>query len=224
MGRNVSKSKKSLSVTYGALSIKLEGYEDAPEILRALEACLSAVPPPPAPDTPPADGSGDPDPEDPEPGRSSEPESEPENPAKSQDLTPPLPDRPPPVAQGADPAPDQVAPPEAPIRKPRKLTETGGQVERILYETDRAFDQKDSSRRRVSFAHLRAAVAARRADAHAGKPPPEPPTTEPYRKDLAEAVRSPDRAARPRGKTLRLGPGQRVTPDKDPEPEPAGLS
>lgn len=73
------------------------------------------------------------------------------------------------------------------------LTETAveedhGSVSRILDETNTHLDEPEGNRRRSAIAHLRAAVAATRADRILGGKRKED-TTEAYREDLANVVR-----------------------------------
>ncbi|WP_138919462.1 hypothetical protein [Oceanicola sp. S124] len=69
-------------------------------------------------------------------------------------------------------------------------TDHGAQMDRILRETDNQFEQADSTRRRSALAHLRAAVAAKKAEKEAGSDfTPREDTTDAYREDLAQVVR-----------------------------------
>ncbi|MBR9765169.1 MAG: hypothetical protein GYB53_17010 [Rhodobacteraceae bacterium] len=69
-------------------------------------------------------------------------------------------------------------------------TDHGAQMDRILRETDNHFEQEDSTRRRSALAHLRAAVAAKKAEKAAGSDfAPREDTTDAYREDLAQVVR-----------------------------------
>lgn len=70
------------------------------------------------------------------------------------------------------------------------LTETtvkDGDAFRLMEETDTQFDEPEGNRRRSAIAHLRAAVAATRADQKLGKKSGS--EEDPYREDLANVVR-----------------------------------
>ncbi len=80
----------------------------------------------------------------------------------------------------------------------------GDNTSRLLHETNRELEEPEGNRRRSAIAHLRAAVAATRADRLLGRKPDEAKETEPYREDLATVVRprrpqavAPDRRPRP---------------------------
>ncbi len=70
----------------------------------------------------------------------------------------------------------------------------GGAMTRLLAETDQQMDEPESATRRDAFAHLRAAVAAKKADDSMSKDTPGMSDADAYREDLAEAVK-------PRGTT-----------------------
>ena len=62
-------------------------------------------------------------------------------------------------------------------------------VNRLLAETDQQMDEPESATRRDAFAHLRAAVAAKRPMSRWGQPETEDGDDDAYRSDLAEVVR-----------------------------------
>ncbi|MBY5972893.1 hypothetical protein KUV28_11070 [Ferrimonas balearica] len=71
-----------------------------------------------------------------------------------------------------------------------RATDHSDQMDRILRETDHQFEQEDSTRRRSALAHLRAAVAAKKAEKAAGSDfAAREDTTDAYREDLAQVVR-----------------------------------
>ncbi|KIN61615.1 putative lipoprotein [Sulfitobacter noctilucae] len=90
---------------------------------------------------------------------------------------------------------------EAPVSPRRPLSSTArralpsidedgeADMNRILAETDQQMDEPESATRRDAFAHLRAAVAAKKADVAAGAPETSEETNDQYRSDLAEVVR-----------------------------------
>nr|WP_131618167.1 hypothetical protein [Roseivivax marinus] len=71
----------------------------------------------------------------------------------------------------------------------QKVEEDEPAVSRLMDETDREFREPEGNRRRSAIAHLRAAVAATRADRLLGKRKDDSAATEPYREDLATVVR-----------------------------------
>ena len=92
-------------------------------------------------------------------------------------------------------------------------------VNRLLAEADQQMDEPESANRRDAFSHLRAAVAAKKADVAMGKPEKEETSDDAYRGDLAEVVRprrptgGGNRTARPnegRPAPLKLVAEQRV--------------
>ena len=111
--------------------------------------------------------------------------------------------------------------PASPARSLRD-TDHGAQMDRILRETDHHFEQEDSTRRRSALAHLRAAVAAKKAEREAGSDfAPREDTTDAYREDLAQVVRprrpaiahqsnSPSRRGTARPAPLKLVAEQRI--------------
>lgn len=76
-------------------------------------------------------------------------------------------------------------------------------VNRLLAETDQQMDEPESATRRDAFAHLRAAVAAKKADVAMGQPETEDDDDGAYRSDLAEVVRP--RRPSSEGRTKRPG-------------------
>lgn len=65
----------------------------------------------------------------------------------------------------------------------------GGPMTRLLAETDQQMEEPESATRRDAFAHLRAAVAAKKADESMAKDTSGKSEADVYREDLAEAVR-----------------------------------
>ena len=91
---------------------------------------------------------------------------------------------------------------EANIRKAVKLTsparamltdkaieEDDDSVDRLIGQTETEMDEPEGNRRRSAIAHLRAAVAATKADRLLGIGKKDKDEEEPYREDLADAVR-----------------------------------
>lgn len=145
-------------------------------------------------------------------------------------------------------APETVAEPEAMIdeaqelepetakEKPRGLqrllglgkSETGEDVERIFDEADSQMEDKEASLRRSAIQHLRAAVAATRAERKAGGTIEKDVDDAPYRSDLAEVVRPrrpsasenpsrrPTRFEQMSAAPLKLVAEQRVDVDREP--------
>jgi hypothetical protein len=62
-------------------------------------------------------------------------------------------------------------------------------MDRLLAEADHKMDEPESATRRNAFTHLRAAVAAKKADVAMGKPERDANQDDAYRSDLAEVVR-----------------------------------
>lgn len=100
-------------------------------------------------------------------------------------------------------------------------------VERIFDKADSQMGDKDSSLRRTAIQHLRAAVAATRADKKAGVEVDTSADEAPYRSDLEKVVRprrpkaAADAASRPsrpeqRAAPLKLVAEQRVDTERDP--------
>ncbi len=80
-------------------------------------------------------------------------------------------------------------------------------LNRILAETNDKMDSQEASRRRNSIEHLKAAVQAKRADEDAGELDDGDHEEDPYREDLARAVR-PKRPepTEAKGSSLRMAP------------------
>ena len=106
--------------------------------------------------------------------------------------------------------------------------EQGSDMSRLLAETDQQMDEPESATRRDAFAHLRAAVAAKKADDALGVGRDTVEGDDKYRNDLADVVRPrrPDvsgaRTPRPgegRPAPLKLVAEQRIDVDN---PMPAG--
>lgn len=81
-------------------------------------------------------------------------------------------------------------PPAAPNPQPR-LSQAGtdADMQRLLAKTDKEMGQPDTANRHKAIAHLRAAVAATRADIAAGTAPRPDGSGAAYRADLADVVR-----------------------------------
>ncbi|KMK66819.1 hypothetical protein [Puniceibacterium sp. IMCC21224] len=104
-----------------------------------------------------------------------------------------------------------------------RIEEEGTSVSRILDETNTQLSEPEGNRRRSAIAHLRAAVAATRADRILGRKKDVEKEAEPYRADLASAVRPrrpvavpdasrSDRPTQSRPAPLKLVAEQRVNP------------
>ena len=108
------------------------------------------------------------------------------------------------VADDADrsPLPEPEEDADANIRKAVKMTnparalltdnaiqEDDASVERLIDQTETEMDKPEGNRRRSAIAHLRAAVAATKADRLLGLGKKTVDEEEPYREDLADAVR-----------------------------------
>jgi len=91
-----------------------------------------------------------------------------------------------------------------------------GDASRLMDRTDSAMDEPEGNRRRTAIAHLRAAVAATKADRLLGRKPDAQEDQEPYREDLANVVRP----RRPQPGTTR---SERPTEAADPRPAPLKL-
>ncbi|NDV98684.1 hypothetical protein [Salipiger sp. PrR002] len=86
------------------------------------------------------------------------------------------------------------------------LTETSvedNDTSRILNETNTQLEEPEGNRRRSAIAHLRAAVAATRADRLLGRKKDAEEQAQPYREDLADVVRPRRPAPAPQGATER---------------------
>ncbi len=104
------------------------------------------------------------------------------------------------------------------------IEEDGESVERLVGKTDTEMEEPEGNRRRSAIAHLRAAVAATKADRILGFGKKTVDEEEPYREDLADAVRprrpkvTETRSARPapvRPAPLKLVAEQRVDTEGD---------
>lgn len=129
-----------------------------------------------------------------------------------------------------EPAPAEA---EAPVaaKRARALAETGDDMSRLLRETDSQLEEPEGNRRRQAIAHLRAAVAATKAEKSASDAKPDTDQTEAYREDLASVVRGAPRTesggtakpSRPAAAPLKLVAAQRIdspsmeTPERAPE-------
>ena len=95
----------------------------------------------------------------------------------------------------------------APARVARKVLpdldeDDSGDVNRLLAETNQQMDEPEGANRRDAFAHLRAAVAAKKADASIEVDEAATKSAGAYRDDLAEVVR-PRRPANGQARTQR---------------------
>ncbi|WP_370313298.1 hypothetical protein [Sagittula sp.] len=85
---------------------------------------------------------------------------------------------------------------------------------RLMDQTDTEMDEPEGSRRRTAIAHLRAAVAATKADRLLGRRADAAEEQEPYREDLANVVRP----RRPQAAATRTERPAEVTPVTRPAP------
>ncbi|WP_237267573.1 hypothetical protein [Sulfitobacter alexandrii] len=101
--------------------------------------------------------------------------------------------------------------------------ESSGDMTRLMAEADHQMDEPESTTRRNAFAHLRAAVAAKKADSAIGTDTEREEKDRAFRSDLAEVVRprrpvgSGSRTARPgeaRPAPLKLVAEQRIDVDR----------
>ena len=111
------------------------------------------------------------------------------------------------------------------------LTDTSADSEmaRLMAETETQLSSPDVNRRRATIAHLKAAVASKRADSEAGRVDPDSIDSASYKDDLTDAVK-PKRPVVSSAKTeriaqtpLKLVAAQRVvpeSPEKTPGPRP----
>ena len=117
--------------------------------------------------------------------------------------------------------PEAEAPKAAPQRRslPTLDADSGPDMNRLLAETDNQMDEPEAATRRDAITHLRAAVAAKKADIALGAPATTEQKNNAYRSDLAEAVkpRRPatttartERPAEPRPAPLKLVAAQRI--------------
>ena len=122
--------------------------------------------------------------------------------------------------------PEPEIEPEEPKEKPRGLKRLLGMgknepeqdVERIFDEADSQMEDKEASLRRNAIQHLRAAVAATRAEHKAGGKIEKDVDESPYRSDLAEVVRP----RRP-STSETAGTSRRTTRPEDIDPAPLKL-
>ena len=130
-------------------------------------------------------------------------------------------------------------PPAAPAAQPRlSPASSDADMQRLLAKTDQEMGQPDTANRHQAIAHLRAAVAATRADIAAGGALRPEGSGAAYRADLADVVRpvpaqapalrlgdammAPQSASATHAAPLRLVAEQRV--DTQPAPQPASPS
>ena len=102
-------------------------------------------------------------------------------------------------------------------KRPKALSDAGSDMSRLLRETNSHMDEPEGNRRRQAIAHLRAAVAATKAEQKANDGKPETDETEAYREDLASVVGRPAGPApdAPRPAPLKLVAEQRIdAPEK----------
>ena len=85
-------------------------------------------------------------------------------------------------------------------------------VDRLIEEANTKLDEPEGNRRRSAIAHLRAAVAATKAEKQAGKSFEKEDNSEAYRDDLAEAVRPRKSKSAP---PLKLVAEQRIDTPQD---------
>lgn len=123
------------------------------------------------------------------------------------------------MEQAESPIPENATPvkPVRPRRARRAALEEQvpeeAAVDRLIDEANTKLDEPEGNRRRSAIAHLRAAVAATKAEKDAGVSTEKPDQSGAYRDDLADAVRPgrTDDAAKPRGATpLKLVAAQRI--------------
>ena len=93
---------------------------------------------------------------------------------------------------------------------------TDRDMTRLMAKTISEMDEPESSSRRSAIAHLRAAVAATRADKAAGAPRREDTISDAFRADLAQVVR-------PRRPRAELGSGATARPSEPSRPAPLKL-
>lgn len=141
-------------------------------------------------------------------------------PAQEEELTPAA------EAEEAPELPDEAAEPAQAARHslPTIDDATGPDMSRLMAETDSKMGEPESTTRRDAFAHLRAAVAAKKADEAMGGRATTATSDDAYREDLADVVRprrpvsGPARTERPnndaRPAPLKLVAEQRIDVDK----------
>ncbi|WP_304950724.1 hypothetical protein [Sulfitobacter sp.] len=121
--------------------------------------------------------------------------------------------------------PEAEAPKAATQRRslPTLDADSGPDMNRLLAETDNQMDEPEAATRRDAITHLRAAVAAKKADMALGAPDAAERENNAYRSDLAEVVkpRRPasttartERPAEPRPAPLKLVAAQRIDTDQ----------
>src|SRR6056297_1545988 len=136
-------------------------------------------------------------------------------------------DEPTPAAEAAGPEIDDPAKETGSGRRKLARAEAGDDLSRIFDETDTQLEAPASSQRRNTIQHLRAALAATRAEKQAGSELKRDVDDTPYRTDLADVVRprrpqavaSEARSSRPtesRPAPLKLVAEQRVDTPRDP--------
>lgn len=113
--------------------------------------------------------------------------------------------------------------PQSGARLLNEVTNTEEDMSRLMAETDAQMGETESSSRRDAFAHLRAAVAATKAEETLGTDDPDKDSSDAYRDDLASVVkpRRPeskgartDRPADARPAPLKLVAEQRIDTDE----------
>ncbi len=119
---------------------------------------------------------------------------------------------PPPVAEAEAPRETETEEPAA--RGASRLRDSQPDLNRMLEKTESQMDEPDGSRRRNAIAHLRAAVAATKAEQRAGTSLKEERKDDAYRGDLADVVRP----RRPH-----TGPAARSARPSDARPAPLKL-
>ncbi|MEE2945204.1 MAG: hypothetical protein VX444_08530 [Pseudomonadota bacterium] len=94
-------------------------------------------------------------------------------------------------------------------------------VDRLIEEANTKLDEPEGNRRRSAIAHLRAAVAATKAEKEAGKSFDKEDNSDAYRQDLAETVRPREGKPAKSAPPLKLVAEQRV--DTPAEEQPRGI-
>ncbi|MFG6590759.1 hypothetical protein [Sulfitobacter sp. 1A12157] len=129
------------------------------------------------------------------------------------------------VEAAAEPVEERPAPAQAARHSlPTIDDDADRDMSRLMAETDSKMDEAESTTRRDAFAHLRAAVAAKKADEAMGGRATTATSDDAYREDLADVVRPrrpvtrPARTERPkadaRSAPLKLVAEQRIDVDK----------
>ncbi len=106
-----------------------------------------------------------------------------------------------------------IAAKEQTAARPELHGDADTDLSRLMAETETQMDEEESTNRRDAFAHLRAAVAAKKADEAVGGSVEEEETDEAYRDDLASVVR-PRRPVSSRGTRTERPAEQRPAPLK----------